>query len=138
MSRIAIGLIVLIPLAGCGSVTVGSGRVVTEERSVGDVRKVKLAGVGDLTVEFGETPFLEVETDDNILSSVETKESGNELTIRVKGNVMPTNGIKVRLTVKSLEDISLSGSGTATVLHWTDSEGKISLSGSGDLVLTDA
>jgi Putative auto-transporter adhesin, head GIN domain len=138
MFRIALGLLCLLPLAGCGPVTVGSGRVVTETRPLGDVRTVNLSGTGDLTIQLGAENTIEIETDDNIVPLVETKESGDELTIRVKGNVSPSNGLNYRVTVRSLDAVSVSGSGTVTVNRWSGSAGKVAISGSGDVLVAES
>jgi hypothetical protein len=138
MSRTVIGLLLLAPLAGCGPVTVGSGRIATETRPLGDVHAVNLSGVGDLTVQLGDDNKIEIETDDNILPLVETKEADGELTVRAKGNVAPTQGLTYRVTVRSLDALAVSGSGTATVVRWTGSGVKVSISGSGDVLVTES
>jgi len=138
MARCVLGLVLLAPLAGCGPVTVGSGRIATETRPLGDVRAVNLSGVGDLTIQLGDENKIEIETDDNILPLVETKAADGELTVRAKGNVAPTQGLNYRVTLRSLDALSVSGSGTATVVRWTWSAGKVSISGSGDVLVTES
>jgi hypothetical protein len=138
MSRFACGLLFLVPLTGCGPVTVGSGKIVTETRGLGDVRTVHLSGVGDLTVQLGDANKIEIETDDNIVPLVDTTEKGDELTVRVKRNVSPTNGLTYRVTVRSLDAVSVSGSGTVAVVRWAGRNGEVSISGSGDVLLDEA
>ncbi|HEY2783450.1 MAG TPA: head GIN domain-containing protein [Fimbriiglobus sp.] len=138
MPRSAIALVFLLPLAGCGPHVVGSGRVVFDDRELSeDVRVINLTDVGDLTVEFGDAPGIEIETDDNIIPLVVTSESGDVLTIRIRGSVSPSAGIKYRVTVKALDELSLSGAGNATVSHWAGSDVKVKISGAGDLTATE-
>jgi hypothetical protein len=105
-------------LAACSANTseiFGSGKVITEERSLEGVRRVTLATLGDLTVELGEPASITIEAEDNLLPALETNVRAGTLTIRNKlgANLHPTEPVRYHLIVPSLEALSLTSSGNA-------------------------
>jgi hypothetical protein len=115
----------------------GSGNRVVEERDVGDVTEVVLAGVGDLTVTRGATAELLVSADDNILPLLETETDGDKLTLKVKSgySLKPKTPITYTLTVPSLAKLTVSGAGNATVEGPVGDELEAKVSGAGDVKL---
>lgn len=89
----------------------GSGNVITGSRPVADVQSVDLAGSGDLTIIQGDSESLSIEAEDNILPLLETTVEKGALRIGFKGDVAPTVPIKMKLGVKTLNSVQLSGSG---------------------------
>src|SRR5262245_49332218 len=85
----------------------GSGKAANEDRQVGPVTEVSLAGVGNLILVQGDTPALSVTADDNILPLLETETAGNTLNIRTKSgfSVRPKTPINYTLTVPKLEKV---------------------------------
>jgi hypothetical protein len=114
----------------------GSGNIIAQERKVGEFNKVHLKGSGNVFLTPGAKQSLEINTDDNIMPHIETDVSDDKLTIsHGKHHLRPTI-FEVFITVKNLEDVSISGSG--------DVRGKdrfvadafyAEISGSGDLDL---
>jgi hypothetical protein len=102
--------------AGCifivnGNSTQGSGNIITGEREVSEFNKLHLKGSGNVFLSLGEKQSLIIKTDDNIMPLIETYVSGKKLTIsHGKHHLRPTL-FEVFITVKNLEDVTISGSG---------------------------
>ncbi|MEZ4664556.1 MAG: head GIN domain-containing protein [Caldilineaceae bacterium] len=113
-------LLVVLLVSGCGfQIVNGSGTVVTEERPVSDFTRVDFTGFGELTLVQGDNEALTIETDDNLLPYIKTSVSGDTLTIGFARRfwlplVRPTQSIRYRLTVKTLDHLDFSGAGTVT------------------------
>jgi hypothetical protein len=135
----ALGIGALIAAAVFHETVVGSGKSATEERAVGLVTEVALAGIGNLTVREGDTAGLSITADDNLLPLIETETSGPKLTIRPKSGISlrPTGPISYTLTVPKLEKLSVSGAGNATAEKLTGDNLTVKLSGAGNAVLHD-
>jgi hypothetical protein len=132
------GLIVLGALvAGCGPVIEGSGKIVTEPRSVAGFSAVELSGSGHLVIEKGGSESLSITADDNLLQYLETEVRGRTLTLGQKDgvNVNPSKDIVFRLTVKDLDNIDISGSGSADAKGLQGDKMTVGVSGSGAISL---
>jgi len=88
----------------------GSGKAKTETRPITKFSKIEVAGTGDLQVMIGDTPSLEITTDDNILPLVETKVEGDTLKINPTKNVDPKTGIHIKVVAPSLSEVTAAGS----------------------------
>jgi hypothetical protein len=103
--------------AGCDG-EVGSGEIVTEERSVDafdnlDVRD----GVNvELTIDAGADPSVSVDYDDNLLDNVITRVSGDTLVIEFSGSIVSFGGRGrvVNVVVDSIDQIEASGGANLT------------------------
>lgn len=130
-SAFAIGGII-----GCNLIgTDGSGTSATEEREVGEIAEVTLAGIGDLVVVPGETTRLVVTADDNILPLLEAKVSDGKLTLGVKSghSVNPKTPIVFTLFVNNLEKLTVSGSGNVAGEGLSGETLEVRVSGAGDV-----
>ncbi len=113
-SKHLVFLLVSIAAAFCASAsarTVGSGKVVTEARALTGVQSIDLAGSGDLTIIQGDAEDFSVDGEDNILPLLETTVDKGALRIGLKPDAAPTVKLKMKLTVKTLDTVKLSGSG---------------------------
>ncbi|MGE5071834.1 MAG: head GIN domain-containing protein [Anaerolineae bacterium] len=138
--RLTLATLILAALA-CSSLStvtdrvIGSGHVAGEQRTVADFTAVELAGSADVNILLGEAQSVNVEADDNILPLIETKVTNGKLFVGTKSNVdyTTTNHVVVTVVVKSLDHVTLSGSGKVTVgdMHGTDLS--VSLPGSGNI-----
>ncbi len=144
---IATGTVAALALAlsGCGipieiniRTVIGSGNVKTEARPVSNISAVTLSGVGELVIQQTGTESLTVEADDNILPIIETRMTGGRLNIGFVPNTVPSRGTQLRytLTVRSLEDISLSGAGTINAANIRADKFTVSSSGAGKITIT--
>lgn len=114
----------------------GSGKIVTEPRTVSGFSAVSLSGSGRVVVEQTGTESLTVTTDDNLLPYIRTEVHGNTLELGTKDpmtNLNPTEDIVFKLTVKKLDDVRISGSGQADLKGLTENQLQVRISGSGDM-----
>lgn len=131
----------LLPLWAVAATTQGSGRMVTESRTVADFQAIAMAGGIDLTLSQGPSTSVKVEVDDNLAPMLETVvengDPGPTLKIRWRRGEHIQTRSKVRVTVVTprLTALSLAGSGDALVGAFKTPSLKLSLSGSGDVKL---
>lgn len=94
----------------------GSGKVVSEERTVSDFSLVSLANQGDLVIEFGDQEKLVIETQENLLQYIVADVSGGKLRIGTQDNIniRTTRPIRYFLTVTQLEGLEVLSSGNIT------------------------
>jgi len=132
-------LLFFVPSLACGSFrtnsVVGSGDIVNQAIDVSNFSSVTLEGFGYVYVEQGQTESLSVQTDENIISLLDIKVRGGELTLGTKQgfDLNPSQSITYNLTVRDLNDIALVGSGTFDVGPVKSSDLAISIQGSGDI-----
>jgi hypothetical protein len=111
----------LVSLAGCNgfmstSVT-GSGTLKSETRAVSGFTEVAFSTVGTLTIEQTGTEALTVAGDDNIVPLIKTVVQNSRLEIRQDDpaqNLKPAQPLTYHLTVKDLNQLTVSGAGTVT------------------------
>src|SRR6478609_82682 len=131
----AIGVLVLIPLAGCGFFA-DAGPKTTEQRSIAGITAVRLMTSGDLTVTTGETPTLTITAGANHLPELTSEIQDGTLILDNTSDLPRGAEISYALTVPSLRSLELSGSGSA---HGTDvltGDAVVASSGSGDVQLS--
>lgn len=121
----------------------GSGNVVTESRPVSGFRAVSVGGSGQLFIEKGAAESLTVTADDNLLPYIKTEVRGDQLQLGFRDsmsgpNVQPTRGIVFRLTVKALDELHVSGSGSADVRGIDGPRVRLRVSGSGEIAAQGA
>lgn len=104
-------------LAGCDG-EVGSGEIVTEERSVDAFDNLDIRdGVNvELTIDAGADPSVSVSYDDNLLDNVITRVSGDTLVIEFSGSIVSFGGRGrvVNVVVDSIDQIETSGGANLT------------------------
>jgi hypothetical protein len=129
----ALGIGALVALGVSRPTVIGSGVPATEERALGDVSEVALAGTGELTIAQGLVPSLTVRADDNILPLLETEMRGHTLALRSPGrtSIHPKTKIEYTLTVPQLSTITVSGAGTVRTAKFVGNALTVKLSGAG-------
>lgn len=120
---------------GCADVfgIEGSGNVVTEPREVSGFDQILLSGSGTVIVEVTGTESLTVETDDNLLSELETEVDDSRLELRARRNIDPSEDVVYTITAASLEGVAISGSGTIVISGVDGSGFSAEISGSGSV-----
>ncbi len=129
-------------LSGCEDVTIkvthknatkGSGVSASETRALGQFSAVDLAGVGKLILKVGDgsSYSVKVTADDNLLPLVETKVSGDTLTIALKDSVSMTNSSSFVYEVTAPRIEKLASSGAAAIEGSGFNGGKLLLDVSG-------
>ena len=113
---------------------------VTESRSIGNVRTVKLIGSADLVVTQAETPSLTVEGDKDAVKYLKAEMRGDELLLTYEPRGMggwwssDKKGPRFLLKVKSLDRIATAGNGDVSAESFTVSgDFEISIAGSSDI-----
>lgn len=113
----------------------GSGTIKSETRQISDFKRVALEGAADVIITPGETYSVRIEADDNLLPHITTKIEGGELEISNEHSIAPTKTIKVFITTKQLEGMSIAGSGTMVTNAPFDSRAfSTSIAGSGEII----
>lgn len=92
----------------------GSGRVVTEERSVGDFEDLTLEGPLEVHLRQGQLKPVVIEAEDNIMHVIETYVSGSRLNVRIRNGVNLKNVRPIQVYIQSEEyrKIIFAGSGS--------------------------
>jgi hypothetical protein len=125
---------------GIGTAERGSGNVVEETRPVSDITGVDLATIGTVIIQIGDEETLRIEAEDNLMKFFETEVRGGTLRITTTPrsvNLRPTQPVRFFLTVKDLEQVSISGSGDIQVPDLETSQFSVDIGGSGDVSLDD-
>lgn len=103
-------------LGGCSTVmndcVEGSGKIISAKLNVGEFTGIKAVGSMKVYVTQGDTPALRIEADDNIMNHLEPHITGGDLTFNTEGCLSPSRPIAVYVTMKSVERLSLNGSGS--------------------------
>ena len=116
MKKTILILVLAVTLVACGNVSnFGSGKIVTEERSVSNFERVYVRGEGTVYLTQGDEISDVVETDDNLIRRVYTEVKGRTLELRYASgpfgtHLRPTEGYTYHVTVPNLENITISGS----------------------------
>ena len=140
--RLSMAVLILAALA-CSSLSagtnqvIGSGHVISETRDVANFTSVELASSADVNILLGNAESVNVEADDNIAPLIQTKATNGKLIISTQPNVnfTSTNRVVVTLAMKSLERVTLSGSGNLHVAEMTGPDLVVQLPGSGDITV---
>ncbi|MBL0122428.1 MAG: DUF2807 domain-containing protein [Betaproteobacteria bacterium] len=120
-----------------GNQTKGSGVVKQESRAVANFSRLVLALPATVTLSQGPAESLTISADDNLLPLMTTRVAGDELIIEGDNShgFSTRNAIKVRLTVKTLNAITIKGSGDVFGDQFKSDKLDISIAGSGDVKL---
>ncbi len=101
-------LAIVILASACHTKT-GSGNIVTEKRSTEPFMAVSAAGPVRVDIKTGDVESVTVEADDNIMSYVETKVSGNTLQVRLRGiNSLRNATVNIHIIAPELKGLNAS------------------------------
>ncbi len=120
-----------------GRVLNGSGHAISQDRDISNVTGINLTTVGNVYITVGDREALRIEAEDNLLPHLETKVHGGQLDIRTDNGVglRPTRPINFYVTVKSLDCLTLAGSGNIEAPDVKAEHFQLRLSGHGDVRL---
>lgn len=117
----------------------GNGVEKTEEREISGYTSLSGNGPISIDVNYGETNSISIEADENILPYIETKVNNGKLTVKVKDmiTIKPIVPVKVHISMKNINSISQSGSGTiaGSGEFMNDGQTFFNVSGSGNINL---
>jgi hypothetical protein len=131
-------LAIALALAGCGIETVrGSGKVISETRSVSGFDSVAMFGSGKLVIEQGETESVTVTADDNLLPRLPSEVRGGKLQLGGTGlvNLQATQEVVYTIKLRALDGISVVGSGEVVATGVNTERLEIEGSGSSDFTI---
>lgn len=112
----------------------GEGPVKTENRSARDFHAVSLEIPALVEVSVAEQYAVEVHAQENLLPILKTEVEDGKLRIYFEKNVSHTEGLKVRISAPSFDELAIGGSGTIKTLSTLSGERlKLEIGGSGDI-----
>ncbi len=120
----------------------GSGAAKTEQRDASGYTGISSGGPISVDISYGESNSIDVEADDNILPYIETKVKDGKLIIKVRDmiTIKPEVPVKVHVSMKTINSIAQSGSGSITGRGGFTNDGQtnFNVSGSGNINLSFA
>ena len=104
-------VVLFIILFATACVSRGSGKVVNEERSVGNFNRVVISGYGEVILVQGAAESLRIEAEDNIIPLIEVSVSNDTLFIEGQelGKVVPTQPIFIHVYMNDVVGLESSG-----------------------------
>ncbi len=140
-------LIAITMLAACSDHQLkitGSGKIITENRTVSTFDKVYTSGSLDVNIVQGNQHSIKISADDNVINNVITKVTDNTLNVKLKSGNYNNINVKVNITMADLTGLNSIGSGNMTITDflninnlevWNTGSGNISISGDGNTLL---
>jgi hypothetical protein len=131
---LAIVIVLLVRGNGSTSVSVGilgSGVSVSQTRPLAAFHSIDLAGSSNVTVQVGRPQSVTVHADDNLVGIVTTVVTGGRLVVGNVGSFTTKAPMQVEISVRSLDGVSLTGSGTVAVSGVDAKTFTVDLRGSG-------
>ena len=117
----------------------GNGVSSTQQRSVGDFHSINAMGSMNVILSQGPVNSLKIETDQNLLEYIETRNDGGTIEIYTRDgfDLDPRSGFKVYATAPDFNEITVSGSGkiNSTGKITSTDELTAGVSGSGDILI---
>ena len=92
-------------------VVTGSGRIVAQQRNVGNFNRVELKGSGNAQIRLGAAPSLTVQADDNLLPLLISRVENGTLVLESRGSYRTRTTPRYTITVPNLDYVATSGSG---------------------------
>ena len=118
----------------------GSGSMTSETREVGAFHGIELLGSGDATITVGDTYSLTIEAEDNILPYLTSEVENGVLVLGTRNNVslISREGWRYTITVESLDQLNLAGSGDAVVTGLSGEDFTAAIYGTGSITVSGA
>ena len=111
----------------------GSGKLETEERSIKEFTRIESNLGVDINIVIGTPQKVTLTFDDNLLDNIKTKVRGRTLEIDADGSFSTKENCVIEITVASLDEVDISGSGEITITNLNADEFTFNMSGSGSL-----
>ncbi len=125
---------------GAERVITGSGQVTSETRDVAGIERVTLAGMGEVVIQEGASETLTIEAEDNILPLITSEVTDGTLRLDFdratwRDTIRLTEPVRYVLTVRELDGLELSGSGSMSSSSLHADHLIIQLTGEGDVTV---
>ncbi|MFC7537152.1 head GIN domain-containing protein [Sphingomonas sp. GCM10030256] len=119
---------------GRGPAVVGSGRIVSQRRPVGNFRTIEVRDAADVAVRVGPRQSLVVTTDDNLLPLIRSQiRNRDKLVVESVGSYRTARAPRITITVPRLAAFALRGSGDAVIEGVNGDSLALAIAGSGDI-----
>ena len=133
---LAAAVLLVAPLSACGQIPF-SGPMTTQTRELAEVDAVDLRTSGDLTITIGEEESLTITASAVAISALTSDVDECTLVLDYGGGAFGVSRISYALTVRSLDRVQVSGSGSVSGADVLGPEGVVEITDSGSLALTD-
>jgi cytoskeletal protein CcmA (bactofilin family) len=122
------------------SCSVGSRRVVTEERKVSGFDAVVFEGLGELTITQGDREALTIEAESNLISRITSEVKGSTLYIGLRPSlvgisIVPTKPIRHDLRVRDIRALEVTGLGSVSAGAIRADRLQVDMNGGGKIVI---
>jgi len=131
MKQVAILCSAIVLLLTSCNYTTGSGKIVSEKRTVGQFTALSASNGFEVEVKIGPVQEVTVEADDNLMKYIRTEVSGSTLKIRTEDLHNLSNAhLKVYITTPELKSITASSAADVKVLDLLKGTGTLSFNAS--------
>ena len=116
----------------------GSGKVITDKRSVSGFTGVEVSGDAKVVIEPGDTESVEVVADDNLMQYLDAEVRDSKLVLGPKNltSLAPTERVTYRIVAKTLKSLDASGSVSVEAKGVQTDSLSVSVSGSGEIEIS--
>lgn len=134
MASVLMLLISSVLFTSCFDCIEGTGPKQSEERELGSFSKLEVNLPADVFIHFGDIPGLKISAQANLLKEIRSSVHSNTLELESTSCINTNESIRIDLTVVSLSEIVLNGSGSVQTREVMNAEDLlISLNGSGSI-----
>jgi hypothetical protein len=113
----------------------GNGSIKTETRDVAAFEAITFDGGYDIQIKCQEKQSLTIETDENLMPRIKTDVHNNTLRVHTKGMLLPTDGIRITISVPNIAEFTINGSTDGDINNINNNRLDIDINGSGKLHL---
>jgi hypothetical protein len=129
-----ISLISIFTLTSCNWHRVrGNGSIKSEARDVSAFEAITCDGAYEVQIDCQQKQSLAIETDENLLPLVKTEVHNKTLHIDTKGMLLPTNRIRITVSVPNISEFKANGSAEGDINNVSNNELDVAIHGSGKL-----
>lgn len=137
INQLVLFSIAILILFNCACTTIdGTGPLVSQKRNTNEFNGVMLDMSANVYLIHGDTPSVILRAQQNIADEIITEMDGSTLVIKTKNSISTNEPIELWLTLKTIEEVELNGSGSITSESAFKCEKtRIDISGSGKISL---
>ncbi|MFZ1977755.1 MAG: head GIN domain-containing protein [Bacteroidota bacterium] len=114
----------------------GNGTIKTDTREMPAFESIVCDGGYEVHITCQAQQSVSIQSDENILPFVKTEVSGDRLRIYTKGNLAPTQGIQITVSVPRLEEFTVNGSAEGDVQKILSDSFTLAINGSSRMNLS--
>jgi hypothetical protein len=133
-----LGTLFALMLVGCQQNIKGNGNKTTINRDLSTFQNIRLNGNYQVNVNVGKAQQVSITTDANLVPYIQTRVSGNTLTIENQRRtyIEPTETPQLNISVNNLNQINIVGNGTVNVNGIRTNQFRINIVGSGEATVS--